>query len=70
MIRNQYTISDVAPVVGLGPWTLRRLESQGRIPSPQRDPLSGRRIYTDNDVAQLRAALAHLIDERTMATSA
>jgi len=34
MQRNRYTVQDAAALVGVGPWTLRRLERLGRIPSP------------------------------------
>ncbi len=67
MVRTHMTISDVADELGLGPWTLRRLESLGRIPTPRRDGLSGKRVYSDDDIAQLRAALARLTDGRTIA---
>ncbi len=67
MIRNHMTISDAATEIGVGAWTLRRLESLGRIPAPRRDGLSGRRVYSDDDIAQLRAALARLTDGRTIA---
>jgi len=60
MIRNRSTIADVAHLVGLNPWTLRRLEKLGRIPAARRDPLAGVRIYTDADIEHIRAALAQL----------
>jgi DNA-binding transcriptional MerR regulator len=63
MIRDHLTITDVAHIVGLKPWTLRRLEALGRIPKPCRDPYCGRRIYSQRDVAQLQAALATLARE-------
>ncbi len=70
MQRNRYTVQDAAALVGVGPWTLRRLERLGRIPSPPRDGISGWRYYSDTDVEQLREALNHLADERTLVASA
>lgn len=67
MVRNKLTISDVCDELGLGPWTLRRLESLGRIPTPRRDGISGRRVYDHADIEQLRTALQHITDERTLA---
>lgn len=69
MIRNRFTISDVAERVGLNPWTLRRLESLGRIPMPSRDPVSGVRIYSEHDVETLRTALAAVGSERIPPTA-
>ncbi len=67
VIRNHMTITDVAEEIGVGAWTLRRLESLGRIPAPRRDGLSGKRVYSDTDIAQLRAALERIADGRTIA---
>ena len=67
MVRTHMTISDVADELGLGPWTLRRLESLGRIPAARRDGLSGKRIYSETDIPHLRAALERITDGRTIA---
>jgi len=37
---------------------------------PPRDGISGWRYYSDTDVEQLREALNHLADERTLVASA
>lgn len=70
MRRNRYTVQDAADLVGLGPWTLRRLERLGRIPTPPRDSISGWRYYSDDDVERLREALGRIADKRTLAVSA
>jgi len=69
MIRGNLTIADVAKLVGVNAWTLRRLEALGRIPAPQRDQLCGARTYTESDLNQIREALRHLADAHTLATS-
>jgi DNA-binding transcriptional MerR regulator len=33
------------------------MERRGIIPSPERDPLNGRRVYSAEDVAQIRETL-------------
>lgn len=70
MIRGNLTITDAAKLVGVNPWTLRRLEALGRIPAPQRDQLCGARTYTESDLNQIREALGRLADVRMLATSA
>ncbi len=60
MVRKNYTISEAAEQVGLGPWTLRRLERQGRIPAARRDPLARARVYSEDDLTTLKAVLASL----------
>lgn len=67
MVRSHMTISDASNELGIEPWTLRRLESLGRIPAARRDGLSGKRIYSDADIPQLRAALERITDGRTIA---
>lgn len=69
MQRNRYTVQDAAALVGVNPWTLRRLERLGRIPTPPRDAISGWRYYTYDDVEQLRVALAREASEPAAATS-
>lgn len=69
MHRNRYTVQDAARLVGVNPWTLRRLERLGRIPSPPRDAVSGWRYYTDHDLELLQTALAHFVEKRTAATA-
>lgn len=64
MIRNQLTIAEVGSLLGVRPWTLRRLEALGRIPPPRRDALCHRRVYSLEDVDTLRAVLAGLGHER------
>jgi DNA-binding transcriptional MerR regulator len=70
MVRNQMTIADAAHELRVGPWTLRRLESLGHIPTPRRDALSRRRVYTEDDLQQIREALSRLADERALAQTA
>jgi len=65
MIRNRYSVKDASARLGIGTWTLRRLEESGRLPKPHRDPLCNARIYSENDLAAIREALG--IDEHTFA---
>ncbi len=67
MIRNHLTVSEAARQVGVNAWTLRRLEALGRIPAPRRDPLCNQRIYTQEDLTQLHAALMRVAEERASA---
>ncbi len=67
MVRKNYTISEAAEQVGVGPWTLRRLERQGRIPAARRDLLARARVYSEEDLAVLKVALAALTDDATCA---
>jgi hypothetical protein len=61
MIRQQLTLGDVSRQVGVGPWTIRRLERLGRIPPARRDPIANNsRIYSVHDAEVIRAALASL----------
>ncbi len=57
MIRNRYKVSEAAALLGIGPWTLRRLETMGRIPQAPRDPLCGYRAYDDATVERIREAI-------------
>ena len=67
MIRNLLTVKEVGARVGLGPWTLRKLEARGVIPPARRDTYSGFRVYSDDDVRSIQEALAALTTERTTA---
>ncbi len=52
-----YGIETVAARVGLSPARLRQLEQAGVIPLPRR-LASGLRLYSEGDIAVLRARLA------------
>ncbi len=66
MIRNRYSIAEAAELVGIGPWTLRRLERAGHVPSARRDPLCGYRVYTHDEVEHIRQAIERIVEEATM----
>lgn len=60
---NRYTIAQVARLVGRTPKTLRRWEASGRIlHSSKIDPTTKARIYTDADVAAIKATIPDEID--------
>jgi len=63
MIRGRYSVAETAELVGIGPWTLRRLERAGRVPSAQRDPLCGYRVYSVDAVEHVRTAINLIIAE-------
>lgn len=48
------TIAEAARVIGRTPDTLRRWERAGRISRVRRDQISGARIYSADDLQQLR----------------
>jgi DNA-binding transcriptional MerR regulator len=61
MIRNRFTLIEVARQVGAKPWTLRRLEAAGRIPPARRDECANKsRVYLPEDVERIREAVADL----------
>lgn len=60
VIRNHYSIAEAAVRVGIKAWTLRRLESQGRIPAARRDPLCGARVYDADDIETIRKIIADM----------
>jgi len=47
-------IGDVAKLVGRHPDTLRRYEAKGLIPAPRREPFSGWRVWTREEVERIR----------------
>ena len=51
------TIGKLAAVLGLHPDTIRRYERQGLIPPAQRSPMNGYRLWSNQDVAQIRQAI-------------
>jgi len=57
MIRDRYSVAEAAARIGVGPWTLRRLETLGRIPAAQRDALCGFRVYDDDEIEQIKQAI-------------
>lgn len=60
MIRGRKSVAEAAAHLGVGPWTLRRLEASGRIPPAQRDTLTGFRVYDDAAIHHIRQALDQL----------
>ncbi len=59
-VRSCLTVREAAARIGVGPWTIRKLEMEGRIPPARRDPLSRYRVYDDADIARIRAAIAEM----------
>ena len=51
-------INDVAKRVNRYPGTLRAYERRGVIPEAQRDPITGWRVYSEEDVETIRRILA------------
>lgn len=51
---NTLRIGDVAKLVGRHPDTLRRYEAKGLIPAARRDPFSGWRLWSRDDVETIR----------------
>lgn len=51
-------INDVAKLVNRYPGTLRAYEAKGLIPEAQRDPITGWRVYSREDVETIRRILA------------
>ena len=49
-----YTVSDVCQALGIFKNTLYNWEKRKKIPTPRRDPMSGWRVYTNDDVQMLR----------------
>lgn len=59
--RKLYGTTEVAAFLGIHPDSLRRAERAGRVPAAQREPVSGHRAYSQDDVD----VLAALIGPRT-----
>jgi DNA-binding transcriptional MerR regulator len=51
-------IGQAARRIGIHPQTLRRWEREERIPRALRNPLTGQRVYADNDVTGLLARIS------------
>ena len=51
------TIGKLAAVLGLHPDTIRSYERKGLIPAAKRSPMNGYRIWSQQDVAQVRQAI-------------
>jgi len=65
VIRNKYSVAEAAALIGIGPWTLRRLETMGRIPQARRDPLWQYRVYDDTDIARAKEAIERMGERAT-----
>jgi len=52
--RKIYTVSEVCNILGIFKNTLYNWEKQRKIPKAKRDPMSKWRIYTKEDVYELR----------------
>ncbi len=65
MIRGNFSIKDASIRLRIKPWTIKRLESLGRIPAPRRDPFSGDRIYSEEELVALEALIAELGQSNT-----
>ncbi|UCG35638.1 MAG: MerR family transcriptional regulator [Candidatus Omnitrophota bacterium] len=52
--RKIYTVSEVCNILGIFKNTLYNWEKKRKIPKAKRDPMSGWRIYTKEDVRRLQ----------------
>ena len=52
-----FRIAEAAKALGIHPGSIRRAERLGRIPRARREPVSGQRVYTEQDVQALRERL-------------
>jgi len=55
--RESFSTGDVARFLDRSRESVRRYEALGLIPPAQRDPISGRRFWTRDDVDQILATL-------------
>ena len=53
-MKKYYSISKVASILGVPRRTLQSWEKAGKIPKPQRDPMSNYRLYTLEDIEKLK----------------
>jgi len=49
-----YTVKDVADILGVTRRTLFNWEKEGKIPPARREPISNYRIFTEQDIEQLK----------------
>lgn len=52
--RRLLSISEAARELGLHPNSIRKAERAGRVPRVRREPVSGHRYFTEDDLATLR----------------
>ena len=57
MRQKLLTIGKLAALLGLHPDTIRSYERQGLIPLAHRSPMNGYRIWSQQDVEQVREAI-------------
>ncbi len=51
---NYYKVSEVCEILGIAKNTLYNWEKKNKIPRSYRDPMSGWRLYTDEDIEKVR----------------
>ena len=61
MARGKYTVNEVEERTGVPATTLRQWERRYGVPKPERSE-SGYRLYSDDDIADIRAIKAHVDD--------
>ena len=54
MVKRFYKVSDVAEILGITTRSLYNWEKAGKIPKPHRDPMSNYRLYTKEDIENLK----------------
>lgn len=52
--KKRYLIKDVARILGVTRRSIYNWEKAGKIPRVERDPMSGYRIYTEEDLKKLK----------------
>ncbi|OPY88346.1 MAG: MerR family regulatory protein [Smithella sp. PtaU1.Bin162] len=52
--KTRYHMKDVAGILGVSTRTILNWEQAGKIPKAKRDPMSRYRIYSEEDITELR----------------
>lgn len=53
-MKSRYSLNDIIKMLGISRKTYYNWEKAGKIPKARRDPMSGYRIYTEEDVKRLK----------------
>ena len=54
MKKERYSMQDIAKILGITTRSLYNWEKAGKIPKPNRDPMSNYRIYSEQDLKKLK----------------
>ncbi len=52
--KKYYRVSDVCKILGIFKNTLYNWEKKGKIPKAHRDPMSGWRLYSEEDIEKIK----------------